>query len=133
MNKIGNRVKMVRKDLHMNQEEFGQWLGGLKKSSISKIERSQNGISQRNIDALCSVFHVNREWLLTGNGQMYSDLPKSEEVIDQLIQAFSNDPRIQDKQKRFFFYLSKLTDDQWDTLTKVSYSMYRSNQTDLQK
>lgn len=126
-NTIGNRVKMVRKNLKMNQEQFGQRLGGLKKSSISKIERNENGISERNIQSLCSTFFVNRNWLLTGEEEMFDSLSRKDEVARELSKILSDDPEIQKTQLRFFYYLSKLTEDQWDILATISYSMLCEN------
>ena len=40
-------------------------------------EKSENGLSQRNLKTLCQTFHVNEQWLLTGEGEMMIKRPNA--------------------------------------------------------
>lgn len=124
---IGERVKAIRKDQRLNQERFGKALGGLQKSSISKIEKSENGLSQRNLKTLCQTFHVNEQWLLTGEGEMY--LPASqEEMIQVYMQSIlSNRADIAELQLHFFKSLSNLSEDDWVVLDKIVTALAEQN------
>lgn len=62
MTDLGKRVKKIRNELQMTQEEFGSQIG-LKKNSLSQIESGKNALTQQNIVAICKVFHVNEDWL----------------------------------------------------------------------
>ena len=124
---IGERVKAIRKDQRLDQERFGKALGGLQKSSISKIEKSENGLSQRNLKTLCQTFHVNEQWLLTGEGEMY--LPASqEEMIQVYMQSIlSNRADIAELQLHFFKSLSNLSEDDWVVLDKIVTALAEQN------
>lgn len=59
-----NRIREVRISLNLKQEDFSKQIG-LKRSSLSDIERGNAPITERTIIAICSKFKVNEEWLRT--------------------------------------------------------------------
>lgn len=72
---VENRIKQVRKSLNLNQVEFGLKLG-ISVGVISNIElhRNKSDISKNPIcNLICSIFNVNPDWLLTGEGEMFID------------------------------------------------------------
>lgn len=75
MNKIGQRIKMVRKILNKSQMTLANDLS-ISKQAISNIENSK---SMPSVPILCKLlidFNVNVNYLLTGEGEMFvnSDL-----------------------------------------------------------
>lgn len=66
----GERVKKIRKKLGLTMEKFGDHLG-IKKGAISLIESGKNNLTDSNIKAICREFNVNRQWLTTGEGNMF--------------------------------------------------------------
>lgn len=64
------RVLKIRKRLKLSQEEFGSRIG-VTKSAISKIEKGENVLTDKNIKIICSVYNVNEEWLRNGEGVMF--------------------------------------------------------------
>ena len=85
---IKDRIKLLRKDLHLTQTAFASKLF-LTMDSISLIERGINNPASRTIEQICEVFNVRKEWLLTGEGEMY-DLPENED-IKMLMQFVKHD------------------------------------------
>ena len=43
---MNERIKELRKYLHLTQDEFGEKLG-IKKSAVSKIEKGENGATDQ--------------------------------------------------------------------------------------
>lgn len=64
---MNERIKKLRRKLELSQEEFGERLE-ITRSSISRIESGINNPSDQTIKLICSEFHVNENWLRTGQG-----------------------------------------------------------------
>lgn len=73
---MNTRIKELRNYLKITQNEFSQKIG-LKRSSLSDIERGNAPITERTIIAICSQFNVNEEWLRFGYGEMFNSIDKS--------------------------------------------------------
>lgn len=67
---MNERLKLLRKSLGLTQNEFAEQLG-LKQTSYSMIENGKRPLHERHIKLICLTFHVNEDWLRTGNGCMY--------------------------------------------------------------
>jgi len=65
------RLKIIRKALHLKQEEFGASLG-LTQGGYSDIERGKNNVSGKIKLFLRQVHNINLHWLETGQGEMFS-------------------------------------------------------------
>lgn len=109
---INKRMKAVRKALRMTQEEFGKRLG-ITYAAVSMTERELNGVSGQNIQAMVREFHVNEEWLKTGEGEMFSPVLSRDDVA-----AFTGDimKDEDDFRLRFISALAKLTPEEWKIL-----------------
>lgn len=66
-----NRLKLLRKELQLTQEEFAKSIG-LGKSSIAMIETGERTLLDRHIKLICTLWNVNPNWLVYGNGQMFN-------------------------------------------------------------
>lgn len=75
---INNRILKVREDSGLSMEKFGLRIG-ITRSSVSLIEKGINNPSRQTVDLICREFNVRREWLETGEGEIY-DLPLDEEA-----------------------------------------------------
>lgn len=76
---VNDRIMQVREDSGLSMEKFGQRIG-IGRSSVSMIEKGINNPSKQTVDLICREFNVRREWLESGEGEMY-DLPLDEEAI----------------------------------------------------
>lgn len=88
------RVKMLRKELDMTMDRFGEKLG-VKKSTISGIESGARGLTSQMATAICREFGVSMEWLQEGTGPMFAEQPSADlgdlvtrYHLDQYDQAF---------------------------------------------
>ncbi|WP_290535162.1 XRE family transcriptional regulator [Alistipes sp.] len=71
---MNERVKLIRKQLGMTQEQLAQHLG-IGKAALSMIETGKTGLSSRNRNILVQELNVNPEWLETGHGNMFNADP----------------------------------------------------------
>ena len=71
---MNERVKLIRKQLGMTQEQLAQRLG-IGKAALSMIETGKAGLSTRNRNILVQELNVNPEWLESGKGNMFNAEP----------------------------------------------------------
>ncbi|BDF59216.1 hypothetical protein CE91St36_20330 [Christensenellaceae bacterium] len=75
------RIKEIRRALGLNQMEFAKRLG-LSQSSLAMIEVGRRSFSDKHIKLICSAFHINEEWLRSGQGEMFLTTCYDQEFID---------------------------------------------------
>lgn len=120
MDTMGDRFKMIRKELKLSQDAFGKRLK-ITTSSISRIEAGINNPSDRTIALVCSEFGISEEWLRTGNGT--KTLATSGTLLGQLQQKYDmSDLELRiiksylelpaESRKKFEEFIVKLTEEQ---------------------
>lgn len=75
-----NRVKILRTYLGLSQSEFGKKIG-ITKSSVSRIEKGETKLTERNIMLICSEFEANAKWIKFGTGDMFESFEDSLEYV----------------------------------------------------
>ena len=114
---IGTRVKKVRLRKGISQEQFGEIIG-IKKAAVSKIENGENSLSTGNLLAICRQFNVNKEWLINGNGEMFTLKSKEDEIRNFFENAISSDSDIAKIQRKFISTLALLDEEEWIVLDR---------------
>jgi transcriptional regulator with XRE-family HTH domain len=71
MTGIGKRLIKVRAEIGLKQGEFAERIG-ISQGMLSDIEHENKPLTERNIKLVHLTFGINREWLLTGQGAMFS-------------------------------------------------------------
>lgn len=84
----GERVRDIRKELGLTLEKFGEKLG-VGKTAISKIEKGENSLTDQMLKAICREYNVNYDYIMNGDGEMFSDLPQT--VLDELCSQYDCD------------------------------------------
>lgn len=77
----GERVNEVRKLLGLTLEKFGEKLG-VTKTTISRIEKGVNNLTDQMAISICREYNVNYDYLMYGEGEMFDDLPQT--IVDEL-------------------------------------------------
>lgn len=77
----GERVNEVRKSLGLTLEKFGEKLG-VTKTTISRIEKGVNNLTDQMAISICREYNVNYDFLMYGEGEMFDDLPQT--IVDEL-------------------------------------------------
>lgn len=70
-----SRLKLIRKELKLTQEQLAQRLG-IGKAALSMIETGKCGLSMRNKNILVQDLNVNPDWLDYGQGEMFNAEPE---------------------------------------------------------
>lgn len=113
----GERIKLLRKELSLSQEAFGEKLG-VGKTAVSKIEKEENSLTERNVILICETFNVNECWLRTGTGDIFRKLTLEEEISSYLGKLLSGSNVNADFQKRFIKALLRLRIEDWEVLER---------------
>ncbi len=82
------RVRVIRKSLNLTMEAFGTRLG-VGKTAISKIESGERSLTDQMKKLICREFNASYDWLEYGQGEMFSDLPKS--ILGDICRAYDCD------------------------------------------
>ena len=61
---VADRIRQKREELHLSQEELARKIGNKDKSTISKIEKSGNDISMKNIKRISEALGVSSQYLM---------------------------------------------------------------------
>ena len=69
---INNRLRIIRKELSLTQENLARVLG-IGKSALSMIETGKASLSERNKNILVQELNVNPDWLESGEGNMFCE------------------------------------------------------------
>ena len=88
MKTIQERIKFIRKEKNLNQEEFGERLG-VGKYLIANIELNRVEPKELLINHICDIYAINKEWILNGTGEVYKTTEKN--IINDLVKEFDLD------------------------------------------
>ena len=75
-----SRIKQIRKNHNLTQDEFAKRLN-ISISNIKSYETGRRTPSEAFINLICEKFHINKVWLLTGEGSMEADMSKVDEMV----------------------------------------------------
>ena len=103
-----NGIRTLRKDLGLTQAEFAKKLN-ISRSNLAAIETERVALTERTINDICRVFKVNRDWLITGTGEMYQTCETQEELEKFLTTLLMGED---ESMKEIILTLSKLSDDE---------------------
>ena len=111
------RIKNIRKDARLTQEEFGSMLG-VSRIAVTTYETGRV-IPDKSVRLLiCSKFGVNEAWLENGEGDPYrEELPYRMNLIPELSNALSKMPAVCSALERI---LPVLTDDDLDRINEIA-------------
>ena len=68
---MNKRLRRLRKELKLSQQEFSASLG-MKQGGYSHIESGENSLTDKNITLICLRYSVSEQWLRTGEGEMFT-------------------------------------------------------------
>ena len=112
---INERIKELRKHLHLSQTAFGEKIG-LGRGSIKGFDEKTTTPNQLTLQLICDVYNVNLDWLMHGTGEMFSERDTEDEIADFLTKIMCDDD--ESIRKRFILALSKFDGDDWKTVEK---------------
>lgn len=116
---IGERVKVVRKETKLSQEEFAHKLGFDTRGAIANLELGRTEAPDKLLSLISNIFGVREEWLRTGEG----DIRMGEDAQSKKIEDFINGVVRDDDdtfKKRFLEMLAGLDPADWELLERMA-------------
>lgn len=116
---INERIKELRKELKLSQQEFAERLN-VKQATISAYEVGIRTPLDSIVNSICREFNVNETWLRTGEGPMFRPINRDQELASFLGDiSFGPDSF----KRRFIAALAKMPEEQWDALYRLAKSL----------
>ena len=117
---MNERIKKLRKSLGLTQQALADKLK-IKRNTIAKYETGRGEPIDAVIALICREFHVNERWLRTGEGEMFIDITKEEEIAAFIGNELADETDT--FKKRFIAMLARLNSDEWALLEKMAKEM----------
>lgn len=120
---MNERIKKLRQELGLSQDEFGRRLG-VTRGAITNIELNKVDPKPLFVDLICREFGVSEEWLRTGTGEMWAPVDADQELQDIFAEiTFSGDELITRIIKSYW----RLSDSEKATIHKLIDGMSEKN------
>lgn len=119
---LNERLRKLRKTLDLTQQTFADRIG-IARGNIGSYEVGKSNLSDAVISLICREFNVNEHWLRTGEGEMFIELTKEEEIAS----FFGEVLRDEDDsfKKRLISGLAALDETGWEVLENFLNSIQR--------
>ena len=111
------RIKELRKVLGLTQQKFADSLG-VKRNTIAQYESGRNAPIDAVLSLICREFGVNEQWLRTGEGEMFVEMSRDEEIASFMGELLSEES--DDFKHRFIGALSRLDENGWEVLEQFA-------------
>ena len=85
---MNERIRLLRKHLGLTADAFGEAIG-IVRSAVSNIESGRRQPTNQLITSICREFNVNETWLRTGEGEMFNEMDREEQIAYYLGDIFS--------------------------------------------
>lgn len=105
-----SRFKAVRETLGIKQADFSKSLA-ISQGHTSDIENGRKAVSDRIIEILSLKFNVSEKWLRTGDGTMFNDLTRDEQIASFVGNMLADEK--DSFKRRFISMLSRLDESEW--------------------
>ncbi len=99
-----DRIRQLRKELGLNQTEFGERIG-VKQTTIAGYETGAKNPMESVVVSICREFNVNEKWLRNGTGEMFVEAKENSIVAKATMLLGEKDPLFE----AFIDTYSKLT------------------------
>jgi transcriptional regulator with XRE-family HTH domain len=86
MSDIKERIKEIRTKLNISQRDFSKKIF-ISQTLLGEIELGNRTITERTIQLISTEFNVNKEWILTGKGDMFT-APPPDIQLEKLIEIY---------------------------------------------
>lgn len=114
---MNERIKELRKALGLTQQDFADRIGSVQ-NTITGYETGRRAPSNQVVALICREFNVNENWLRTGEGQMFIQVSRDEEIAAFIGDVLSGETG--DFRRRLISVLSRLGADQWGLLEHIA-------------
>ena len=116
MNRLNERIDYLIKSLGMKKTAFAEKLN-VSQAFVSQLCSGVKQPSERIIQDICTKFNVNEDWLRTGNGEMFIELTRDEQIENFVGDVLKSEE--DSFKKKFISMLSALDESDWEVLQKM--------------
>lgn len=117
---MNERLRKIRERLTLSRSAFGERLG-VSGDVINNLERGRVEIKEPMVKLICSVYSIDEHWLRTGEGEMFIQRSRDDELSAFVNELLSEET--QDFRRRLVTALSRLRPEQWDALESIALSL----------
>ena len=120
---LAGRLTALRIDKGLTQSEFAAGIGA-PRGTYCKYESGQNGVTAAVMDNICKTYGVRREWLETGEGEMYAA-----QSIDEQLAFFVADilgGTAPEFARRLIAEMARMPVSKWDALEDFALMLARA-------
>ena len=103
------RLKQFRDTIGFTQQKMADALG-IKRNTYSLIEKGERSLTARHIDSLVSKLHLNKDWLITGEGDMFITTSDEEDLLALFRELTPESQEYLIKQLRILQYMEQHED-----------------------
>ena len=114
---MNERIKLLRKALELNQTDFGARIG-VKQGTVAAYESGARVPLDSVIVSICREFGVSESWLRSGEGEMFLQLSREEEIT-KFCMSIIRDPD-SEFQRQFVSVFARLEPPQWQLLSDMA-------------
>ncbi len=119
------RIKVVRKALGLSQTDFGSKIG-VKQGTVAAYESGARIPLDSVIVSICREFNVSERWLRTGEGEMFVQLSREEEIT-KLAMEVLRDPG-SEFQRQLLTTMARLEPAQWKLMEQMLDQLLQQRQ-----
>lgn len=105
-----DRIKTLRKELHLTQQEFADKLG-ISRNNIASYETGKSNLGDSVISLICREFDVNDIWLRTGEGDIFLPDNSDNQLMMWVGRIMGGESDT--FQKRLLNVLKSLSEEEW--------------------
>ena len=124
MSITNSRIKEVRKAKGLSQAAFGAPFGA-NRDMINNVENGRAAVSDIMVASICRTYDVNEHWLRTGEGEMFVQIARSDEVMDFVGRAMIGEES--NFKQRFLFALARLPEERWKDIEDFARQITAEN------
>jgi len=84
---VRTRIKQVRLALNVSQRDFAKRVY-ISQTLLGDIELGNRNVNDRTVQLISTEFNVNKDWLISGKGEMFS-APPVDLQLENLIDIFN--------------------------------------------
>ncbi len=116
---MGERIKHLRKSLGLTQKEFGDRIG-VKPNTVATYEQGRNKPIDAVVGLICREFSVNETWLHTGEGEMFVQKTRAQEIDEFISDILKGEP---DFRQQLVSLLARMTPEEWKMLERKAIEL----------
>lgn len=93
---MNERIRKIRLSQNLTQKQMSEIIG-VTEATVSRMESGKSSITEQTIKIICREFNVNKDWILTGEGEMYIASKEDEKLAEALAEiSLSGNDRLKE-------------------------------------